>query len=94
MGKVEFAIHLCGRGDRDGICRVTSVTLIVWSGLWVLIGVGREVEVEKKRIEEVIQVNMEHFSRIIGEYVLRYPEQWAWFHSRWRIKWRKLRRQA
>jgi KDO2-lipid IV(A) lauroyltransferase len=60
-----------------------------------VIDVGEPIEVVKKdRMEEAIQVNMERFSRIIGEYVLLYPEQWTWFHNRWQIRWRKLRKRA
>ena len=36
--------------------------------------------------EEEILVNTAHFTRLIEEYVRRYPEQWLWVHRRWKTR--------
>lgn len=57
-----------------------------------IIEIGEEVKaVKTDDKEEMIRVNMEILNRIIGEELLRYPEQWTWFHNRWQIRWRKVR---
>lgn len=57
-----------------------------------LIEIGEEVKTLKiDDKEETIRVNMEVLNRIIGEYLLRYSEQWTWFHNRWQIRWHKVR---
>lgn len=36
--------------------------------------------------EEEILVNTANFTRLIEEYVRRYPEQWLWVHRRWKTR--------
>ncbi len=36
--------------------------------------------------EEEIRVNTANFTRLIEEYVRRYPEQWLWVHRRWKTR--------
>jgi KDO2-lipid IV(A) lauroyltransferase len=36
--------------------------------------------------EEEIFVNTAHFTRLIEEYIRRYPEQWLWVHRRWKTR--------
>jgi len=40
--------------------------------------------------EEDLQVNTQRFTKIVEEIVREYPEQWFWFHQRWKTKkWQK-----
>ena len=36
--------------------------------------------------EEEIRVNTANFTRLIEEYIRRYPEQWLWVHRRWKTR--------
>lgn len=36
--------------------------------------------------EEEIAVNTAHFTRLIEEYVRRYPDHWLWVHRRWKTR--------
>jgi Kdo2-lipid IVA lauroyltransferase/acyltransferase len=36
--------------------------------------------------DEEVLVNTAHFSRLIEEYVRRYPDQWLWVHRRWKTR--------
>jgi Kdo2-lipid IVA lauroyltransferase/acyltransferase len=36
--------------------------------------------------ESDLQVNTQHFTKIVEEIVREYPEQWFWFHQRWKTK--------
>jgi len=35
-------------------------------------------------IEEDIRLNTEAYTKIIESYIREYPEQWVWFHERWK----------
>jgi KDO2-lipid IV(A) lauroyltransferase len=36
--------------------------------------------------EEEIRLNTAHFTRLIEDYVRRYPDQWLWVHRRWKTR--------
>ncbi|MGQ9607846.1 MAG: lysophospholipid acyltransferase family protein [bacterium] len=36
--------------------------------------------------EEDIKVNTQAFTKIIESYIRKYPDQWIWFHDRWKTK--------
>jgi KDO2-lipid IV(A) lauroyltransferase len=37
-----------------------------------------------------LQVNIQHFTKIVEEIVREYPDQWFWFHQHWKTKkWQK-----
>ena len=36
--------------------------------------------------EEEIVANTAHFTKLIEEYVRRYPDQWLWVHRRWKTR--------
>ena len=36
--------------------------------------------------EEEIVANTANFTRLIEEYVRRYPDQWLWVHRRWKTR--------
>ncbi len=42
--------------------------------------------------ENLITATMQNFSDKVGEFVLKYPQQWTWFHRRWQVRWHKLKR--
>jgi len=37
-------------------------------------------------LEADIQANTQKFTKIIEDYVRRYPEQWLWVHRRWKAR--------
>ncbi len=37
-------------------------------------------------LAEDIKVNTSAFTKIIESYIRKYPEQWIWFHNRWKTK--------
>ena len=41
-----------------------------------------------------IIATMQKFSDKVGEFVLKYPEQWTWYHRRWQVRWHKLRKRG
>ena len=55
------------------------------------IEIGPPLEYERRRDGPATQRNMQRFSDIVGKFVLKYPEQWTWFHRRWKVRWRKIR---
>jgi len=36
--------------------------------------------------EEEIRLNTAHFTRLIEDYIRRYPDQWLWVHRRWKTR--------
>jgi KDO2-lipid IV(A) lauroyltransferase len=49
--------------------------------------IGKEVEViNTGNLEADIFTNTQNFTRIIEDFVRRYPDQWLWIHQRWRTK--------
>lgn len=42
--------------------------------------------VKRENPEEEIVANTAHFTRLIEEYVRRYPDQWLWVHRRWKTR--------
>ncbi len=36
--------------------------------------------------EEDIRLNTQAFTKVIESYIRKYPEQWIWFHDRWKTK--------
>jgi len=42
--------------------------------------------------ENPITATMQNFSDKVGEFVLKYPQQWTWFHRRWQVRWHKLKK--
>lgn len=36
--------------------------------------------------EEEVLVNTAHFTRLLEEYIRRYPDQWLWVHRRWKTR--------
>jgi KDO2-lipid IV(A) lauroyltransferase len=42
--------------------------------------------IERPDPEEEILVNTANFTKLIEEYVRRYPEQWLWVHRRWKTR--------
>jgi KDO2-lipid IV(A) lauroyltransferase len=42
--------------------------------------------IKREDPEEEIRVNTAHFTRLIEEYIRRYPEQWLWVHRRWKTR--------
>jgi KDO2-lipid IV(A) lauroyltransferase len=47
--------------------------------------IGEEVPVERTGDHKKdILINTAKFNKVIGEYILRYPDQWFWFHNRWK----------
>ncbi|MFC1699641.1 lysophospholipid acyltransferase family protein [Candidatus Omnitrophota bacterium] len=47
--------------------------------------IGKEVEVLRSgdRKKDIF-TNTQNFNKIIEQYIFRYPEQWFWFHNRWK----------
>jgi len=41
---------------------------------------------KRDNAEEEIVANTAHFTRLIEEYVRRYPDQWLWVHRRWKSR--------
>jgi len=37
-------------------------------------------------LETDIRVNTQNFTRVIEDYVRRYPDQWLWVHRRWKSR--------
>jgi KDO2-lipid IV(A) lauroyltransferase len=49
--------------------------------------VEKEFELEKtENYSEFIFKNLQNLSNIIEDYVRKYPEQWFWFHQRWKTQ--------
>lgn len=42
--------------------------------------------------DKPIIATMQNFSDIVGKFVLKYPEQWTWFHRRWQVRWHKVKK--
>lgn len=42
--------------------------------------------IKREDPEEEIVVNTANFTRLIEEYVRRYPDQWLWVHRRWKTR--------
>ncbi len=42
--------------------------------------------IRREDAEEEIRVNTANFTRLIEEYVRRYPDQWLWVHRRWKTR--------
>ena len=42
--------------------------------------------IKREDPEEEVIVNTSHFTRLIEEYVQRYPDQWLWVHRRWKTQ--------
>jgi len=36
--------------------------------------------------EETIKINTQKWSKVIESYIRKYPDQWVWFHKRWKTK--------
>lgn len=36
--------------------------------------------------KEEVRINTERFTRVVEEYVRRYPDQWLWIHKRWKTR--------
>lgn len=45
-------------------------------------------------IEHDMIANIQAYTRVIESYIRKYPEQWIWFHDRWRTKDKKVDRIA
>ena len=46
---------------------------------------GEEVPlIRSGNFREDVVANTAHFNQIIGAYIKKYPEQWFWFHDRWK----------
>jgi len=49
--------------------------------------IGKEVElINTGNLEADIFTNTQNFTRIIEDFIRRYPDQWLWIHQRWRTK--------
>jgi Kdo2-lipid IVA lauroyltransferase/acyltransferase len=49
--------------------------------------IGPEVELTRTNDYEAdLRENTQRFTKVIEEYVRRYPEQWFWIHQRWKTK--------
>lgn len=42
--------------------------------------------IERDAAEEEIVVNTANFTRLIEDYIRRYPDQWLWVHRRWKTR--------
>ena len=42
--------------------------------------------IEHEDAEEEIRLNTAHFTRLIEDYIRRYPDQWLWVHRRWKTR--------
>lgn len=41
---------------------------------------------EGENYSEFIRINLQNLTKIIEDYIRKYPEQWFWFHRRWKIQ--------
>ena len=52
-----------------------------------LLEIGKKVEIVRSENREAdILTNTQNFTKIIEDHVRQYPEQWLWFHQRWKTK--------
>ena len=52
-----------------------------------LLEIGKKVEIVSSENREAdILTNTQNFTKIIEDHVRQYPEQWLWFHQRWKTK--------
>ncbi len=74
------------------IARKTAAPLVLGLAIWdTKLGKYRlrfePVEwIKRGEPEEEIVANTANFTRLIGEYVRRYPDQWLWVHRRWKTR--------
>jgi KDO2-lipid IV(A) lauroyltransferase len=90
---VDFFGHLaCTTTGPARIARKTGAAIVLGLVIW-----DSEVKKYKLRFDPVgwikrddpdeeVLVNTANFTRLIEEYVRRYPDQWLWVHRRWKTR--------
>jgi Kdo2-lipid IVA lauroyltransferase/acyltransferase len=87
-----FGCPACTTTGPARIARKTGAPLVLGLAIWdSKLGKYRlrfdPVEwIERPDPEEEIVANTANFTRLIEEYVRRYPEQWLWVHRRWKTR--------
>ena len=90
---VDFFGHAaCTTSGPARIARRTGVPVVLGLVIW-------DEKLKKYRLrfdavewiqrddpEEEIVANTAHFTKLIEEYVRRYPDQWLWVHRRWKTR--------
>jgi Kdo2-lipid IVA lauroyltransferase/acyltransferase len=52
-----------------------------------LLEIGKKVEIIRSGNRDAdVLINTQNFTKIIEEKIRQYPEQWLWFHQRWKTK--------
>jgi KDO2-lipid IV(A) lauroyltransferase len=52
-----------------------------------VISIGRPIPWEARGdLQEALRVNTQAYTRVIEDWVRRFPDQWFWLHDRWRTK--------
>ena len=52
-----------------------------------LLHIGEPLTVERSGNEaEDVRTLTSHFTKVIEDYIRRYPDQWLWIHKRWRTR--------
>jgi KDO2-lipid IV(A) lauroyltransferase len=87
-----FGIPACTTTGPARIARKTGVPIVLGLVIW-------DAKLNKYRLrfdavewitranpEEEIVANTANFTRLIEEYVRRYPDQWLWVHRRWKTR--------
>ncbi len=87
-----FGRPACTTTGPARIARKTGAAIVLGLVIW-------DADLEKYRLrfepvkwikredpEEEILVNTANFTRLIEEYVRRYPDQWLWVHRRWKTR--------
>jgi Kdo2-lipid IVA lauroyltransferase/acyltransferase len=87
-----FGQPACTTTGPARIARKTGAAIVLGVVIWDA-GLGRyrlrfdPVEwINGADSEEEIVANTAHFTRLIENYVRRYPDQWLWVHRRWKTR--------
>lgn len=72
--------------QRLGSPAIPVVTVRTKRGRYRVI-IGEEIPITSTGDRDAdSRANMEKFLGAVGPYILRYPEQWTWFHKMWKVR--------
>lgn len=88
-----FGVEACTASGLARVALKTGAAVVPGFLLWeeaegqYVLRFGEELEQERTGDSEMDAVaNTALFTRVIEEYVRRYPEQWLWMHRRWKTR--------